>query len=75
MPGLHGLEVLANMKSKQIYIPVVICSAYDQLQDDFVIKSYPLVRYLVKPVAPDALVGALKDLFAQKAQQAQEPKP
>lgn len=66
MPGLHGLEVLSNMLDKQVNIPVIICSAYDQLQDEFVVKSHPKLRYLVKPVAPEALVAAIRELLAMK---------
>jgi CheY-like chemotaxis protein len=68
MPGLHGLEVLSQMSNKQITIPVVICSAYDQLQDEFVVRTYPHLRYLVKPVAPESLVNAIRELLAPKPQ-------
>ncbi|MFH0938557.1 MAG: response regulator [Planctomycetota bacterium] len=66
MPGLHGLEILSNMQDKQIHIPIVICSAYDQLQHEFIVKSHPRLRYLVKPVAPETLIAAIKDLLALK---------
>jgi len=62
MPGLHGLEVLTNIADKYPGLPVVICSAYDQLQDEFVVRSYPKLKYLVKPIAPEKLVGAIRDL-------------
>lgn len=64
MPGLHGLEVLSRMADKQFRIPVIVCSAYDQLKDEFVVQTYPKLRYLVKPVAPEQLVGSIKDLLA-----------
>jgi len=67
MPGLHGLEVLANIADKCPGLPVVICSAYDQLQDEFVVRSYPRLKYLVKPLAPEKLVGAIKELLAAPA--------
>ncbi len=66
MPGLHGLEVLSAMADKQISLPIVVCSAYDQLQDEFVIRTHPHLKYLVKPVAPEALVAAIRELLAQK---------
>jgi DNA-binding response OmpR family regulator len=68
MPGLHGLEVLSHMADKQITTPVIICSAYDQLQDEFVVRTYPNLRYLVKPVAPEALVSSIRELLAPKPQ-------
>ena len=69
MPGLHGLEVLSRMADKQCRIPVIVCSAYDQLKDEFVVQTYPRLRYLVKPVAPEQLVGSIKELL-QRAQSA-----
>jgi CheY-like chemotaxis protein len=63
MPGLHGLEVLARMVDKHVTPPVVVCSAYDNLRDEFVVASYPKLRYLVKPVSSEALVSAVRELL------------
>ncbi|MHC4886299.1 MAG: response regulator [Planctomycetota bacterium] len=65
MPGLHGLEILAKLTSEGSTLPVCVCSAYDQLQDEFVIKNYPRLRYFVKPVKADELVTALQGLLQQ----------
>jgi CheY-like chemotaxis protein len=65
MPGLHGLEVLSRMADKQFRIPVIVCSAYDQLKDEFIVQTYPRLRYLVKPVAPEQLVGSIKELLVK----------
>ena len=67
MPGLHGLEVLSRMADKQFRIPVIVCSAYDQLKDEFVVQTYPRLRYLVKPVAPEQLVGSIKELLVKQS--------
>jgi CheY-like chemotaxis protein len=68
MPGLHGLEVLSRMVDKHITPPVIICSAYDQLKDEFLVASYPRLRYLVKPVAAEALESATRELLEMPAQ-------
>jgi DNA-binding response OmpR family regulator len=67
MPGLHGLEVLTRMVNSRITPPVVICSAYDNLRDEFVVASYPKLRYLVKPVPTEALEAAVRDLLGLSA--------
>jgi CheY-like chemotaxis protein len=66
MPGMHGLEVLSAMAAMPETIPVVVCSAYDQLGDEFVVKTYPKLRYITKPVAPDKLVATLRELIQPK---------
>jgi len=63
MPGLHGLEVLTRMTTKQIHIPVIVCSAYDNLKEEFVVATHPALRYLVKPVAAEALESTARELL------------
>lgn len=64
MPGLHGLEILQRLSSQGPHIPVIICSAYEQLQDEFVVRTYPWYKYLVKPVGVDKLLAAVSELIA-----------
>ena len=66
MPGLHGLEVLANMSASSMKIPVVICTAYEGLDEEFVVVTYPKIQYLVKPVMPDQIIAALRGLGISK---------
>lgn len=65
MPGLHGLEVLSRMADKQIHIPVIVCSAYDQLKDEFLVATHPRLKFFVKPIGADAVVAAAKELLGQ----------
>lgn len=67
MPGLHGLEVLSNISEKRPGMPVVICTAYDQLQEEFAVKTYPKLKYLVKPIAPESLLQAIRELLGAKS--------
>ncbi|MHC4870659.1 MAG: response regulator [Planctomycetota bacterium] len=62
MPGLHGLEILAKLTQLPEKPPVCVCSAYDQLQDEYVIKNYPDLRYFVKPVDADELLKAVGEM-------------
>ena len=68
MPGLHGLEVLARMTNRQMDLPIIICSAYDQLKDEFVIATHARLRYLVKPVSSEAMEQAVKELIGDTKQ-------
>jgi two-component system, response regulator, stage 0 sporulation protein F len=65
MPGLHGLEVLQRISDKDMGLPVVICTAYDSLDDEFVVATYPKLRYLTKPVDADQLAETLFNLLAE----------
>lgn len=66
MPGMHGLEVLTKMADEGMTTPVVVCSAYDQLENEFVVQKYGSLRYLVKPIAPETLVTTIKELLGAK---------
>ena len=67
MPGLHGLEVMNRMVDKHVDIPIIICSAYDNLRDEFVVATYPKLRYLIKPVAAESLEKAVRELVTLPA--------
>ena len=62
LPGMHGLEILSRMIDVGLNLPVVVCTAYDHLMDDPVIRSYPSLRYLTKPCPPDQVISALEAL-------------
>ncbi len=63
MPRAHGLEVMNRMVDENILIPVIICSAYDQLAEEFVVATYPQYRYLVKPIGPEQILSAVRELI------------
>ncbi len=66
MPGLHGLEVMQRLSDSGKQIPVVICTAYDRLDDEFVVATYPKLRYLTKPVDAEQLAVTLTNLLAEE---------
>jgi CheY-like chemotaxis protein len=65
MPGLHGLEILSRLADSDKNLPVVICTAYDRMDDEFVVATYPKLRYLTKPVDGEQLAEALIRLLAE----------
>ncbi len=62
MPGAYGLEVMNRMTEEKVLLPVVICTAYDHMQEEFVVATYPHFRYLVKPVDPERMLEAIREL-------------
>lgn len=63
MPGYHGLEVLGRMVDSNVIIPVVVVSAFDQLANEFVVATYPKLRFLTKPASPERVVEAVKSFL------------
>jgi len=59
MPGYHGLEILGRMIDSAMDIPVVVVSAFDQLQHEFVVSAYPRLKFLPKPASPESVAAAI----------------
>jgi CheY-like chemotaxis protein len=66
MPGLHGLEILSRLADSGKNLPVVICTAYDHMEDEFVVATYPRLRYLTKPVDAGHLADTITNLLADQ---------
>jgi CheY-like chemotaxis protein len=60
MPDIHGLEVLSLIREAENDVPVIICSAFEGMKDDFVIKSCNVFEYLVKPIDLKVLTSVVK---------------
>ncbi len=66
MPEGHGIQILEKMKGENIFIPVIICTAFEGMKEDFVVKTYPNLTYLVKPVSPQQLVQKIRESLKKK---------
>jgi len=55
MPEMNGIELLKNLNSDNIHVPLVMISAYDKKQyiDDAYFNG--ALKYIVKPINPDEL--------------------
>jgi CheY-like chemotaxis protein len=50
MPDMNGLEVVQRIRELNRPTPIIVCSAYKHLEDDFIIKTGGVAAYLTKPV-------------------------
>ena len=60
MPGIHGLEILRRLRERGDNTPIIICSAFEGMKDDVIIKSYGISDYLVKPVDVKLLSASVR---------------
>jgi DNA-binding response OmpR family regulator len=67
MPGIHGIDILRRLREKGIDTPIIICSAFEGMKDDFTIYSYGISDYLVKPVDIKILSAAVKRTVLENA--------
>lgn len=67
MPGIHGLEILRRLREKKNNLPIIICTAFEGMKNDFIIKSYGVSEYLIKPVDVKVLSKTVKRTVQKNA--------
>ena len=61
MPGMSGLEVLAQVKNTRPDLPVILLTAYIDVRDAVAAIKQGALDYLEKPVDLDELIAAVDD--------------
>lgn len=73
MPDLHGLEVLRTIREKNKELPIIICTAYEKMRDDYTIWSGGVTAFLSKPLDLENLKDIIYELFHKQKQPGQIP--
>lgn len=60
MPEMNGLEVVERLRELKKTTPVIVCSAYKHLQDDYVVGTSGVFAYVTKPVNLSELKGKVR---------------
>lgn len=62
LPGLGGMEIIKELRDKQIHTPVIILTARDQVEDKVKGLNLGADDYLTKPFAFDELLARVRAL-------------
>jgi FixJ family two-component response regulator len=60
MPGMNGCDLLKYFNENEMYIPVIIITAYDEPASRDCAKKYGAIAYLRKPIDGEALIDLIK---------------
>lgn len=66
LPGMNGCDLLKKMNQDDINIPVIVVTAFDDVQSRECCRQYGVKAYLRKPVDGEALSDMIK--FSLKEQ-------
>lgn len=66
MPGLHGIEVLREIKKMSPQIQVIILTGHGTEKDEEEAKRLGGFDFLRKPAEIDLLIAKIKEAFAEK---------
>jgi FixJ family two-component response regulator len=61
MPGIDGYDLLDYFEKRNIQIPVIIVTAYDQPESRSITESYGVLAFLTKPVDSDTLIELIRN--------------
>jgi len=60
LPGMNGGDLLKKMDQEGIHVPVIVVTAFDDLQSREYCRHYGVKAYLRKPVDGEALSDMIK---------------
>ena len=66
MPDMNGLELIQRIRELKKTFPVVVCSAFKHLQDDYVIGTSGIAAYITKPLNLDDFKNKVREILQQK---------
>ncbi len=66
MPEMHGLEVLGAIRKENKKIPIIICSAYEKMRNDYTVWASGVAGYLTKPIDFNQLKALIKKSLGDK---------
>ena len=67
MPGMHGLQVLEAIRKENKKLPIIICTAHENMRDDYTVWAGRVAGFLVKPFDLSHLKAIIKRSLANKA--------
>jgi FixJ family two-component response regulator len=61
MPGIDGIDLMDYLQKRNLKIPVIVVTAYDQPESRSMSERYGVLAYLAKPVDPEILIDLIKN--------------
>jgi DNA-binding response OmpR family regulator len=65
LPGKHGLEVLEEIRRRSQTVPIIVCTAYPQMKNDYIIVTSNVAAYMVKPFDIEELRQKIKEILKE----------
>jgi DNA-binding response OmpR family regulator len=67
LPGMDGLDLLAEMRNRNILVPVVMITAHGDVPNAVRAMHLGAIDFLQKPLTPESLRTVVADVFARHA--------
>jgi DNA-binding response OmpR family regulator len=73
MPGMDGLELLAEMRKNEIKVPALIVTAYSDVPNAVKAMKLGAIDFLQKPLRPDDLRSIVAEILKRHAGRDESP--
>lgn len=60
LTGMSGRDLMENLSNRNLYLPVIIITAFDERETRKAAKKYGALAYLRKPIDSEALIDLVK---------------
>jgi DNA-binding response OmpR family regulator len=64
MPDINGLDVVQKIRELKKTAPIIVCSAFKHLEDDYVLNIGCVSAYITKPVNLQEFMAKVNELLA-----------
>jgi DNA-binding NtrC family response regulator len=63
MPEINGCDLMDYLEKRNLHIPVIVITAYDQPESRLRSESFGVLAYLTKPVDSDLLLELINNYY------------
>lgn len=63
MSGMHGIELIQQVRKINQNIPIVVCTAFQYMKDDYELVNANLAAYVTKPFENDQFKELVKNIL------------
>ncbi|MFH1288012.1 MAG: response regulator [bacterium] len=64
MSGMHGIELIQQVRKVDKNMPIVVCTAFQYMKDDYELVNANLAAYVTKPFENDQFQALVKNILA-----------
>jgi len=75
MPRIDGMEVLRQLRTEGIVVPVIMLTAHGSIHDAVEAMKLGAIDFVTKPITPDALRKVVAEVIARQAAEPAQVQP
>ncbi|MEW6086860.1 MAG: response regulator [bacterium] len=66
MPGMHGIELIQQVRKIDQNMPIIVCTAFQYMKNDYELVNANLAAYVTKPFKNDQFKELVRNILSRK---------